>query len=191
MADLYAVMMATEYLESAFVRDVVSNDVYETECQRLIAQYKVSLAAVSDIVRDPATFMLDNKMHCKRAAIRLIEKGIPATLEHKVTSSNAQTGQLSVLMATQNFITTMDSLKLDMRAVDQLHPYLSDLVDALNKVPQLSAEHPAVAKVKEWLFELNKMRAHDELDDDQARQMTFDLEQAYNTFHSFVRESSK
>ena len=34
----------------------------------------------------------------------------------------------------QYFITTMDSLKLNMVAVDQLYPLLNDLMQSLNKV---------------------------------------------------------
>jgi ESCRT-I complex subunit VPS28 len=34
----------------------------------------------------------------------------------------------------QYFITAMDSLKLEMYAVDEVYPHLRDLMDSLNKV---------------------------------------------------------
>ena len=44
------------------------------------------------------------------------------------TSTTGITSAKYVAEAVQHFITLMDSLKLNMVAVDQLHPLLSDLV---------------------------------------------------------------
>ena len=42
-----------------------------------------------------------------------------------------------VAQATQNYITAMDALKLDMTAVDEIQPQLNDLFESLNKIPDL------------------------------------------------------
>lgn len=49
----------------------------------------------------------------------------------------------------QFFITAMDSLKLKMAAVDQLHPILTDLVECLSKIPALG-DFEGKHKLKNW-----------------------------------------
>ena len=68
------------------------------------------------------------------AALHRISVGIPATLEHNshaATSGNERAQ--SVAETTQAFITFMDALKLKLRAKDQLHPLLGDLMGAYGK----------------------------------------------------------
>lgn len=48
--------------------------------------------------------------------------------------SSSQGNAVSVAATVQHFITTMDTLKLNMIAVDQVYPLLSDLVQSLHKV---------------------------------------------------------
>ncbi|KAJ1498915.1 Vacuolar protein-sorting-associated protein 28 [Coelomomyces lativittatus] len=74
----------------------------------------------------------------------------------------------------------MDSVKLGMVAVDQLHPLLSDLMSSLNSIPR---EIKGKEKIKVWLIALNQKKASDGLDEEQARQFHFDLESAHTEFH--------
>ena len=83
----------------------------------------------------------------------------------------------------QFFITAMDSLKLNMTAVDQIHPLLTDLYESLCRIPTLSQEWEGKLKIKNWLVQMNKMKASDDLNEEQIRQMLFDLESSYNAFH--------
>jgi ESCRT-I complex subunit VPS28 len=144
---------------------------------------------------------------------------------HGGSGASAKGGSgLHVFHAVQHFITAMDSLKLGMKAVDELHPNMSDLMDSVNKVVRthaqdthcqsaaspavvlntdcavvplcvlslqatLPAEHESKTKVREWLLRLGSMKAHDELSAEQVRQMSFDLENAYNAFHRFVEQN--
>lgn len=50
----------------------------------------------------------------------------------------------------QHFITAMDAIKLEQRAVDELHPLISDLMNALNRVPGLPPDHLGSTKLREW-----------------------------------------
>ena len=70
----------------------------------------------------------------------------------------------------------MDSLKLNMLAVDQLHPQLSDLIQSLHKIGSLPSDYSGKTKIKEWLIKLNKLKASDEISTQDARQLLFDLE---------------
>ena len=107
-----------------------------------------------------------------------LEKGFPAVEK----SSNPKT----IAEAVQNFITLMDSLRLNMVATDQIHPLLNDLVESMHKC-NLDASFTDHAKVEAWLKKLNSMSANDELDEPSVRQMLFDLESTYNSFHKALK----
>jgi ESCRT-I complex subunit VPS28 len=77
----------------------------------------------------------------------------------------------------------MDTLKLNMKAVDEVHPILSDLMQSLNNVSSLPADFEGKAKVRQWLISLNSMRASDEINEEQVRQLSFDMENSYNAFY--------
>ena len=57
-------------------------------------------------------------------------------------------------------------------------------------MPLLPSEHAGPAKLRAWLQKLNEMRAMEELSDDQARQLSHDLETAYSEFMRFLTEKS-
>jgi ESCRT-I complex subunit VPS28 len=44
----------------------------------------------------------------------------------------------------------MDSLRLKMLAVDQIHPLLSDLIQSINNVTILPPDFAPKEKIKEW-----------------------------------------
>ena len=44
----------------------------------------------------------------------------------------------------------MDSLKLNMKAVDQIHPLLTDLLESLCKVSTLPPDWEGKLKIKNW-----------------------------------------
>jgi ESCRT-I complex subunit VPS28 len=117
--------------------------------------------------------------------------GVPATTEHNTIQVSDSAKHVAEVV--QIFITLMDSLKLQLVAVDQIHPLLSDLIQvclhnrltkkSLNRVSSLSAGYEGKGKIKEWLIRLNGMRAAEELEDGDSRQLLFDLESAHTEFH--------
>nr|XP_011465652.1 PREDICTED: vacuolar protein sorting-associated protein 28 homolog 1-like [Fragaria vesca subsp. vesca] len=120
------------------------------------------------------------KMDCPAAINRLVTTGVPATMEHRAAAASSMTSSAVVVAeCTQNFITAMDSLKLNMIAVDQVHPLLSDLATSLNKWTFLPPDFLGKVKLKEWIARLSKMGATYELTEQQARQLHFDLESSY------------
>jgi len=182
-AELYAIIKVMEKLEKAYVRDVVSTMEYETECQKLIAHFKTLASTMKDIVPSVERFADTYKMDCPAAINRLVVSGVPATLEHRAaTAATASHSAATVAVCVQNFITAMDSLKLNMVAVDQVYPLLSDLAASLNKLTILPPDFEGKTKMKDWLSRLSKMGAADELTEQQSRQLHFDLESSYNSF---------
>ncbi|GAA5965813.1 hypothetical protein JCM8115_003013 [Rhodotorula mucilaginosa] len=199
LANLYSLILALDYLERAHVRDAVSPQQYHPACTRLLNQYKTILHLVGSPALDE--FMKQYRMDCTAARHRL-QVGVPATVEHHhgdsphsgngeshpktsngQPSSNAnpngnETAQW-VAETTQNFITFMDALKLKLRAKDQLHPLLTELMQSYARFSR-SNDWAGRPKILNWLIELNQLRgASDEISDEQARQMLFDIEHAY------------
>ena len=74
----------------------------------------------------------------------------------------------------------MDALSLDYKAKDQLHPLLSDVMSSLNNVS--SGDFDGRGQLVHWLIKLNGMRATEEMETEEARQMAFDVENAYQAF---------
>jgi len=132
--------------------------------------------------------MRDYKMDCPRARERLLRTGVPATTLAQAAgpSSGAADAALRVAECVQHFITAMDALKLEQRAVDEVQPLISDLMNSLTRVPNANCENGR-NKLTEWLFALNSMRAAEEISEEQARQLSFDLDAAYSEFHRSLR----
>lgn len=188
LAGLYSIINACEALETAYTRDAVSSDDYERECKRLISQFKLDEATLigSGKIRDVPSFMAEYGVNCPRATHRLLEAGVPATVTH---ASHDNRGVAAIVAeTTQAYITTLDALKLEQRAVDEIQPLMSDLMGSLTRVPGLNVStFDGCKKVEEWLSRLNQLRAVDNLSEDDARQLIHDLDQSYTAFHAFLK----
>ncbi|KJE91267.1 vacuolar protein sorting-associated protein 28 [Capsaspora owczarzaki ATCC 30864] len=184
MADLFAIIQTLNYLEKAYVRDSISPSEYTPACEKLIAQFRTAKSMLKDQVPSIEKFMGDYKLSCP-AAYQRLQIGVPATVEHGGTgeSTSARNAAVHVAETVQSFITLMDSIKLQMSAVDELHPQLNDLLGSMNKLPSLSADWEGKVNLREWLAKMNAMQASDELTPEQLRQLLFDLEKHHNAFY--------
>jgi ESCRT-I complex subunit VPS28 len=110
--------------------------------------------------------------------------GVPATVIHPAIDNRLE----SVIVAetVQAFITTMDALKLGQKAVDEIQPLVSDLMGSLAKIRSLPSDFEGLIKIKLWLQKLNEMRAADEIEEVEIRQLLFDLESSYSAFHKHL-----
>ncbi|KAJ1664236.1 Vacuolar protein-sorting-associated protein 28 [Coemansia sp. RSA 1813] len=183
MAALYAIVMSLEHLERAFARDSVSANEYTAECNKLLLQHKSVSQMIGD--EDLNTFFVKYKLNCP-AANRRLEVGIPSTIEHGNSSGTSRNNAKYVAKTVQDFITIMDALSMDMRSVDKLHPLLSDLLQSINAATFLPSDFKWKTSFRDWLIALNKMKASDELENDQVRQLLFEVEQAYSDFRNIL-----
>ncbi|KAJ5535710.1 hypothetical protein N7513_008896 [Penicillium frequentans] len=192
LAEIYSIIVTLDGLEKAYIKDVVTEAEYTETCTRLLKQYKSSLGdeTVAREFVDLESFKRTWGLECPRATERL-RIGLPATVEqasHNApnSGSGAQGGSGGgasgslILTATENFITFLDALKLNMVSKDALHPLLSEVIQSVNKVTDGEFENRG--KIIQWLIALNQMRATEELSEDQARELAFDIEQAYQGF---------
>ncbi|KAK9453810.1 vacuolar protein sorting-associated [Dipodascopsis uninucleata] len=199
LAEIYAIIVTLDFLERAYVKDTISHQEYTPICSRLLAQYNTILRnqEVANEFVDLESFRSHYGIEYQSAISRL-RVGIPATVEHPVkqqdsfisaqTSSSVSPSTVASARAaadaTGNFITFMDALKLNYKAKDQLHPLLGELMTSLNAVTTKNFE--GRAKIVEWLIKLNSMKATDEITDDEARQLLFDIDHAYKAFYKIL-----
>ncbi|KAJ1646286.1 Vacuolar protein-sorting-associated protein 28 [Coemansia erecta] len=180
LAALYAIVMSLEHLERAFARDSVSANEYTSECSKLLLQYKTVSQMVTEEV-NLSSFVDKYKLNCP-AAIRRLEVGIPSTIEHGGASNLSNNNVKQVAKTVQDFITIMDALNLEMTSVDKLHPLLTDLLQSINSASFLPSDYRWKSSFRDWLIKLNKMKASDELDMEQSRQLLFEVDQAFSDF---------
>eukprot|EP01035_Chromulina_nebulosa_P018525 gene18525-24243_t len=188
LAEFYAIIRATELLETAFSRDAVDSNEYTDICSKLISQFKASNAALitAGYIKDSSTFFRDYNIDCPRAFDRLVRDGVPATVMHGSSADNNRSNVKIVAETVQAFITALDSLKLNQRATDEIQPLIAELTTSLQKVSGLPPNFDGLVKMKAWLQKLNSLRASDEIEEDDARQLIFDIENSYNAFHAFL-----
>ena len=191
LGTLFTIIRVTEALEAAYSRDAVTEKKYSEECLKLIAQFKSTESALMErkTIKNATEFMETYQISYPRATERLIKYGVPSTVIHS-THDDQGTAYLSA-QATQAFITLMDAIRLDQRAVDDVKPLIIALCSALGKVPSLSAEFGGTVKMTQWLLKMNKMRAVDEISDDESRQLLMELDSSYAAFVEHLAQSHR
>ncbi len=190
LSTLFTIIRVTEALEAAYSRDAVTPEQYSEQCRKLISQFKSTESALvaSGAIKSATDFMETYQISCPRATETLIKMGVPSTVIHSVHDDSG-TAYLSA-QATQSFITLMDALRLEQRAVDDIKPLIISLCSALGKVPSLPANFEGSVKMTLWLQKLNQMRAVDEITEDDVRQLLMELDSSYSAFVDVLASSS-
>lgn len=184
MADLYAVINTLQHLEKAYIRDCVTPKEYTAACSKLLVQYRAAFKQIqSDEIPSVDTFVKKYRLDCP-AALERIKEDRPITIKDDKGNTSKCIADIVSL-----FITIMDKLRLEIKAMDELHPDLRDLMDTMNRLSILSSDFEGKQKVSEWLGVLNSMQASDELSETQVRQLIFDLESSYNAFNKILHNS--
>ncbi|CAG5109181.1 Similar to VPS28: Vacuolar protein sorting-associated protein 28 homolog (Bos taurus) [Cotesia congregata] len=178
-ADLYAVVNTLQNLEKAYIRDCVTPKEYTAACSKLLVQYRAAFKQFPTIDVFAKTYRLD----CP-AALERIKEDRPITIKDDKGNTSKCIADIVSL-----FITLMDKLRLDIKAMDELHPELRDLVDTMNRLSILPSDFDGRQRVADWLQTLNNMSASDELSESQVRQLIFDLETSYNAFTKVLHNS--
>ncbi|KAF7192888.1 Vacuolar protein sorting-associated protein 28 [Pseudocercospora fuligena] len=195
LAEIYSIIITLDALEKAYLRDSIKESEYTETCDRLLRQYKSTLAAesVQAAFGDLERFKSEWNLEVPKATERL-RIGLPATIEtvptrntsQRASNSHAQSTAPSaanasaIVSASENFITLFDAVRMNILSKDTLHPILVDTIQAVNKVTDRDFENKG--KIVHWLITLNQMRAAEELSPEQARELQFDLNSAYEGF---------
>uniref|UniRef100_U5EX00 Vacuolar protein sorting-associated protein 28 homolog n=1 Tax=Corethrella appendiculata TaxID=1370023 RepID=U5EX00_9DIPT len=181
MADLFALISTLENLEKAYIRDCVTPQEYTAACSKLLVQYKVAFKLVqNDDYPTIDSFVKKFRLDCP-AALERIKEDRPITIRDDKGNTSKCIADIVSL-----FITLMDKLRLEIKAMDELHPDLRDLVDTMNRLSLIPDNFEGKEKVTTWYATLNSMQASDELTESQVRQLLFDLESAYSAFNNLL-----
>ncbi|CCF58254.1 hypothetical protein KAFR_0E01000 [Kazachstania africana CBS 2517] len=193
LSEIYSIIITLDQVEKSFLKDSITADQYTNVVNKLLAQYKTYLSneSVQDEFVDPDSFKKKYNIVASNAITRL-ERGIPVTVEHATQPSSTNNNTTSanfnakdVAEATGNFITVMDALKLNYKAKDQLHPLMADLLLSINKV-DVKKDFEYRDKLVSWIININKLGINDELNDDEIRELLFDLDMAYKNFYTLL-----
>lgn len=182
-ANVYSLIQTIQALEKAYIKDAVIPNEYTKQCNILLDQFNAAFKLIKEKFPDMESFSKKYLLHCS-AAFERIKEGRPITIKD-------DRGNLSksIFEIVSLFITVMDRLRLEIRAMDELHPDIKDLNETMSRMSSLPADFAGKLKVHKWLAVLNGMQASDELSEEQVRQMLFDFESAYNDFNRFVSDT--
>ena len=185
-ATLYALARAIEKLERAYVRSSVDARAYEGACVDLVSKFKALRSVTRESVPDLERFFATYGAAVPKATRRL-ELGVPATAEHRAstargTEEDREDEARIVAEATHCFIGVMDTVKLDMRAKDQVAPMVGDLLLALCKLGRLPADFEGTRCARKWALRMDAMRASECLSAEEGREFLYEIESAYAAF---------
>lgn len=192
-AEIYSIIRTLDGLEKAYQKDALPEREYTDMCSKMLKQYQ-SIISDRNVQRefgDLDSFMASWDIECPRAA-ETLRAGLPRTEVYAPQPSQVPSAPAAiagpsgsmVMAATENFITFLDALKLNYTTKSALHPLLSEVIQSVNKVTDKDFEHRG--KIIQWLITLNQMRTTEELSEEQAGDLAFDMEQAYNGFKSMI-----
>ncbi|XP_043211861.1 vacuolar protein sorting-associated protein 28 homolog [Amphibalanus amphitrite] len=177
MADLYAVINTLQNLEKAYIKDRVAAKEYTAACSKLLVQYKAAMRQVqSDEFPNVEVFMRRFRLDCP-AAMERIREDRPITIKDDKGSTNKCIADTVSL-----YITIMDKLRLEIKAKDELHTDIRDLLDTMNRLSVLPEDFEGKQRLLFWLSAMAEMQAADELSAEQIRELLFDLDSGYNAF---------
>ncbi|XP_043340375.1 vacuolar protein sorting-associated protein 28 homolog isoform X3 [Cervus elaphus] len=175
------------YEEVKLYKNAREREKYTAACSRLLVQYKAAFRQVQGSeISSIDEFCRKFRLDCPLAMER-IKEDRPITIKDDKGNLNRCIADVVSL-----FITVMDKLRLEIRAMDewalflQIQPDLRELMETMHRMSHLPPDFEGRQTVSQWLQTLSGMSASDELDDSQVRQMLFDLESAYNAFNRFL-----
>ena len=122
-----------------------------------------------------------NIQHCASAK-QLLKSGQSNYRGEETDRNLAQ----RVFDITTKFIAPIDVLALDIKSVDDLLPALRDVQQALTAYPNLPADYQGLPTVTAWVNKMSVMKAAEEISDEDARQLKFELDGAMQRFNDVV-----
>ena len=87
---------------------------------------------------------------------------------------------------TQKMIGSLDLLELNICEVDQVAPAIIDIQAALNAYPNLHSNNECKVKINRWVEMLKQKNAADRLNDDEIRQLKYDLDSSFMSFKQIL-----
>uniref|UniRef100_H9GCW7 Vacuolar protein sorting-associated protein 28 homolog n=1 Tax=Anolis carolinensis TaxID=28377 RepID=H9GCW7_ANOCA len=145
MAELFAVVKTMQALEKAYIKDCVTPSEYTAACSRLLVQYKAAFKQVQGLeINSIDDFCRKFRLDCPLAMER-IKEDRPITIKDDKGNLNRCIADIVSL-----FITVMDKLRLEIRAMDEIQPDLRELMETMNRMSHLPPDFEGRQKVNQW-----------------------------------------
>ncbi len=192
MATLFGIIKATDRLEALWANGLVPAEEYTPLCRDLIGQFDLAERQLraSGAIRTVHEFCSEYRVRCVRGMMRL-EAKVPATAE-TVHGSHSDTQTYSLLMDVGvAFVTALDAIEMNQRTREELWTPIQDISSLLLRIPSLSDDFESTSKMRSWLQTLRDMGVTDELDEDQVRQLKFDLQSSYDALKAHFNMSTR
>uniref|UniRef100_H3B068 Vacuolar protein sorting-associated protein 28 homolog n=1 Tax=Latimeria chalumnae TaxID=7897 RepID=H3B068_LATCH len=142
MAELFAVIKTLQALEKAYIKDCVSPNEKKKNC---IIIYESRLRACKELgVLDVYEELKTTSLDCPLAMER-IKEDRPITIKDDKGNLNR-----CISFFSQLFITVMDKLRLEIRAMDEIQPDLRELMETMNRMSNMPPDFEAKDKVNRW-----------------------------------------
>ncbi len=77
-------------------------------------------------------------------------------------------------------------MSLNLNSCDQVFPAIKDIKMALGNYPNLPSNYTGTAIIDKWANVFEGKKASDELEEEEIRQLKFDLENVMNEFNEVV-----
>jgi ESCRT-I complex subunit VPS28 len=87
---------------------------------------------------------------------------------------------------TTKIISALDIVSMGIASVDQLTPYVRDILTALNNYPNLPATFSGTQTIRKQIDILAQKQATDDLSENELRQLKFDIENVMNQFNELL-----
>ncbi|PNJ08070.1 VPS28 isoform 5 [Pongo abelii] len=149
MAELFAVVKTMQALEKAYIKDCVSPSEYTAACSRLLVQYKAAFRQVQGSeISSIDEFCRKFRLDCPLAMER-IKEDRPITIKDDKGNLNRCIADVVSL-----FITVMDKLRLEIRAMDEIQPDLRELMETMHRMSHLPPAVEGRQTVSQWWVSL-------------------------------------
>lgn len=86
-------------------------------------------------------------------------------------------------------ISALDVVSMGMSSVDQLAPYIRDIQIAFQNYPNLPKQFEGLGLIKKWVDFFGNKSATDDLNENEIRQLKFDIESMMNQFNQFLKQA--
>ncbi|CDW90936.1 vacuolar protein sorting-associated protein 28 homolog [Stylonychia lemnae] len=87
---------------------------------------------------------------------------------------------------TTKIISALDIVSMGIQSVDQLTPYIRDIQTALGNYPNLPPQFGGTSIIKKWIDTLSTKQATDDLNENEIRQLKFDIDSVMNQFNDLL-----
>ena len=144
----------------------------------MINQFKMQEGVLSALCGMTAKqFVFRHRVRAVRGVHRLIEEKVPATTF--MASGTHKSAGAAALEAGTAFVTALDAIDMGHKTKEELWSPVTNVLSVLNRIPSLPHDFTATATMTRWVKVITELELDQSLDDDQCRQLRFDIDKSY------------